>query len=478
MPLSVDLMTYLDEVNSQIATIEQSLDDEKAVMASILQPHKSPDGDGRGLGAADARLFDAAEATATVLEDRLKELRQQHITASRSETVEQYISRQSTANKFGGGSRGSWSVVNESGPYRADAEHSYFRDLWAGRFRNDPAALDRLRRNDQHVKTYSTRAALNAANGTGGEFVPPLWLIDDFVAYARPGRPTADLCTNADLPHGTDSISLPKLATGTAVGYQTTQNTGVTEVDLTTTSVNSGVYTIAGGQTFSVQLFDQSPVSGQFDRVIMADLAADMAKFIDYSTVLNGSGTGQPTGVLNLAGTNTLTWTTGSPTPGGFISAVADAQVKIQTTRFKPATACVMHPRRWAWLISQTDSAGRPLVPPGVGTINQNSYGSQLDGNPAQGHVGALLGLPVVTDASIPTNLGGSTNQDVVIVAKFDDLWLWESTPHADVFPQTYAANASLYARLYQYVSFQPARYPGSISTINGSGLSSPSFAA
>lgn len=335
-----------------------------------------------------------------------------------------------------------------------------------------------MRRNDQHVKTYSTRAALNATDGTGGEFVPPLWLIDSFAAYARPGRPTADLCTISELPHGTDAISLPKVATGSSVGYQATQNTAITEVDLTTSSVASGVYTVAGGQTFSVQLFDQSPLSGRFDRVIMADLAADMARFINTSTVLSGTGTGQPTGVLNLVGTNTLTWTTGSPTPAGFVSAVADAQLKVQTLRFLPATAIVMHPRRWSWLISQADSSGRPMVPPGVGTINQNSYGSQIEGNPAQGHVGTLLGLPVVTDASIPTNLGAGTNQDVVVVARWEDLWLWESTPYADVFPQTYAANASLYARLYEYVSFQPARYPQAISIIGGTGLVAPTFAA
>jgi HK97 family phage major capsid protein len=465
-------MTYLDELTSQIDTMQSSLDAEKSVMQSILNRSKS----GGTLAVADSRIFDQAERNATGCEARLSELRRDQSRTLNAEPVETYLSRHGGSKDLTNGVGGA-RVITEGGPYRADGAHSYFRDLWAGRFRSDTAALDRLQRNDKHVATYS-RAALTTVNGTGGEFVPPLWLEDQFVAYARPARPTADLCTNEDLPGGTDSINIPKIATGSAVAYQGTQNTLINETDLTTSSITSGVYTVAGGQTFSIQLFDQSPVSGRFDKVIMQDLSADLARFIDANTVLMGSGTGQPVGLLNLAAATQLTWTTGSPTPGGFVSAVADAALKVQTLRFMPATAIVMHPRRWAWLISQVDSTGRPLIPPGIGTMNQNSYGSQIDGQPAQGHVGSLLGYPVAVDASIPTNLGTGTNQDVVIVAKFDDVFLWQGRLQADIFPQTFASTGSLYARLYQYVSFQAGRYPAAISVIGGTGLVAPSFAA
>jgi hypothetical protein len=52
---------------------------------------------------------------------------------AKSETVEEYQLR----HGHGGSSsraRGGYSVINESGPYRADGEHSYFRDLFTGRF--------------------------------------------------------------------------------------------------------------------------------------------------------------------------------------------------------------------------------------------------------------------------------------------------------------------------------------------------------
>ena len=49
-----------------------------------------------------------------------------------------------------------------------------------------------------------------------------------------------------DLPTGTDSINIPKVATGTAVGYQQANNTGVVTQDWTDTVITANVKTIAG----------------------------------------------------------------------------------------------------------------------------------------------------------------------------------------------------------------------------------------
>jgi hypothetical protein len=48
------------------------------------------------------------------------------------------------------------------------------------------------------------RAAPNRVDGQGGYFVPPLWLIDEYIDLARFGRQTANLCRNSPLPTGTD----------------------------------------------------------------------------------------------------------------------------------------------------------------------------------------------------------------------------------------------------------------------------------
>jgi hypothetical protein len=92
----------------------------------------------------------------------------------------------------------------------------------------------------------------------------------------------------------------------------------------------------------------------------------------------------------------------------------------------------------------------------------------------SQGYVGTMLGLPVYVDALIPTNIGAGTNQDRIIVARFADLRLYEGNVRAEAFPQTYANQLSVFVRLYNYASFQPARYPKSISVIDGVGLVAP----
>jgi HK97 family phage major capsid protein len=453
-----------DEQLRQLAENETKHRDE---MKAILAAAKDDTGLTRGLDDDEKTRFDAADTALTQFEERraqLEKLRDREVAAAEQ------------TRKFG---LQAAYVTSEEAPYTRTSSMnggaSYIRDLYRAK-KGDSEAYGRLRRNDQHVAAYNTRAGLTTVNGAGGELVPPLWLEEDWIKYVRPGRKTANLCVNAPLPGGTDSINIPKINTGSAVAFQGTQNTGINETDLTTTSVSAGVYTAAGGQTLSIQLVEQSPVN--IDMIVMQDLAADYARFVDAAVVLNGSGASQPTGVLNLAGTNTVTFTSASPTVGGtganaFYPKIANAVQQIEARRFAAPTHIIMHPARWAWILSGSDSSNRPLVVPSG--ANYNPVGTS--GNPAaEGVVGEMLGLPVITDANIPTNLGAGTNQDVVIVAKFDDLFLWEGKLQADVFPQTYAANASLYARLYNYVAFQPARYPQSISLITGTGLITPTF--
>lgn len=360
--------------------------------------------------------------------------------------------------------------VYRSGP----GGHSYFRDLYRSTKKGDRDATERLIRND---KARAQTRAISTSNGAGGEFVPPLWVEDRFIQLARPGRITANLIPNMPLPAGTDSINIPKITTGTAVAPVTTQNTAITQTDLTTSSISSSVTTIAGGQTISLQLLEQSPLN--IDDVVLGDLAAAYA--VQYNTlVLSGSGTaGQPTGLLTLSGTNTVAVDVTSPavlSASQLYAHVADAIQQIHTKRFLPPDTIVMHPRRWAWLVSQVDSTGRPLVTPRAGAYNP--LGS-ADNVASQGLVGEMQGLPVYVDAVVPTTVAADTGtgEDVILVMRCADLIQWESHVRAEAFEQTYANQMSVFVRLYNYMSFQPGRYPASISKLTGSGLIAPTFA-
>lgn len=362
-------------------------------------------------------------------------------------------------------------VRKEPLTYERNGANSYVRDivLSTAPDRRDAAASDRLLRHAKEVEV-ELRANPNRTDGTGGEFTPPIWLVNDYVKLARAARVTADLCNKAPLPQGTDSINLPKVATGTATAIQTADGATVNKTDMTTSTVTASVKTIAGQQVFSLQLLEQSPIN--FDEVVFTDLIADYASKLDVQ-VLNGSGgSGQVTGILNQGSIGSVTYTDASPTVPELYLPLAQATNAVQTARFLPAEAVVMHPRRWNWMLSALDSSNRPLVVPKVA----GPYMAEgvLDTVNAQGYVGDVLGLPIYVDPNMPTTLGGGT-EDRIIFGKFSDAWLWEGPLRTRTLFETDANTLEVRLQVYAYVAFTAARYPVSFAVISGTGLAAPS---
>lgn len=367
-------------------------------------------------------------------------------------------------------------IIRSEEVYRPDRpELSFFMDLRNARSGGDWAAAERLNRH-QAIYAAETRA-LSTQAGAGGQFAPPDWLVDEWVALARPGRVTADRLSKDELPSGVSSINLPKVASGESVGVQATQNTAVSSTDLTTSSVSSGITTLAGQQVVALQLIQQSGIA--FDKVIGQDLMAAYVKQLDLQ-VLTGSGaSGQLQGLVGVSGVNAITYTQATPTVGGagqFLAQVNQAVLAVNTNRFLPPSGIVMHPRRWAWVLNATDNQNRPLVTPSGDYAGFNTPGSASAAPVAQGAAGSLFGLPVYVDANIPTNQGAGTNQDVVLVGRFEDSFLWESAPSFEAFDAPYANQMSILFRIHGYAAMIAARYPQSLSIIAGTGLVSPTF--
>jgi HK97 family phage major capsid protein len=155
--------------------------------------------------------------------------------------------------------------------YGPESRSSYFADLLAvSRQTADWQARERLSTYDQEQRD------LNRAEGSGGQFVPPVHLVNDYVGVPRPGRVTADLMTRRPLPPSTDSINIPKIMTGTATAIQPADNDPVQEVDMTDTTISAPVRTIAGQQDIAQQLLDQSPIN--FDEIVIQDLLSDYSR--------------------------------------------------------------------------------------------------------------------------------------------------------------------------------------------------------
>jgi HK97 family phage major capsid protein len=455
------------------ATVETSFNKRGAIIDAAATA-------GRALTDAERSEYDtlgearaAAERDLGPVEERVTQLREQD---KREKAAA--ASRVETGLTAPTGTRAPATATDPLIYAKGNVERSYFRDLFEARQEGNADAADRLRRNDRQTADLREKRALNTSAGTVGEFAPPLWLVDEFVALARPGRKFADSIGPAALPKSVSSVNLPKVSGGTSTAVQATQNSALSQTDMTSTSVTSGISTIGGKQVVSLQLLNQSGIP--FDEVILTDLAQDYAKQFDNQS-LNGSGaSGQLNGVYTYfaaSGTVNTTWTQATPAvggAGGFYSKLFSACSSIESARFMAPDTVWMHPRRWNWILSSSDSNNRPLVVP-AGLSDFNAMGT-TNGPVPEGAVGMIGGLAVVTDANFVTNLGAGTNQDPILVGVRSDLRLWESDLDVQTFTSTYADSAGVLFRVLAYSAAIPGRYMTSVSVINGTGSVAPTF--
>lgn len=317
--------------------------------------------------------------------------------------------------------------------------------------------------------------ALSTAATAGGEFVPPMYLTDEWIVYARPGRVLADLQHHQDLPDGTMSINIPKVTGGTSVGTQGIQNQNVSDTDLQTQYVTFPVVTKAGAQVVSLQLLERSPIN--FDEVVGRDLALAYAQNLNEAihsgTGVTSEGGVDIVGILNTKEINIVTWTQASPTLKGLYGQIGTGKVKVATGRKLPATDMVMTSSCWEWIDQTFDTSERPVVVPQyAGPFNAVTVSP--DGAVAQGTIGRKMQeLGTYVDLTLPTNLGAGKNQDVLIGGRFDENYLYESPLTARMLPQTYGAQLSMLMQLYGYSAFTAARYPVANFALTGTGMSS-----
>jgi HK97 family phage major capsid protein len=371
-----------------------------------------------------------------------------------------------------GGNAGRPTMSSYSNVYTKGGRANYIADLarqtlnldGTGECRNRLLAhAEEVQRN---AYQQSERRDLSRVDGEGGFFSPPAWLVDEFVEFARPGKPLANIVQQRPLPGGVDVINVPKIQTGTATAIQTADNQPVVSTDLTDTFISSPIRTIAGSQSVALQLLDQSPVD--FSDVVLGDLAAAHAVNLDTQLLYGTGANGQLQGLDFTPSINTSV--VGADTIQGFYNALANAYQQIVAARFRPPTHIVLHPRRFAWLLSLLDTTDRPLfVPRAQGPFNT----AGLVDTPieAEGPVGTILGLDVILDSNISV-VGGTEYQsygseDAVIMLRASDCVLYSSGIRARVSPETLQATLTVLITLWSYEAFT-VRFPGSVAIVTG----------
>ncbi|MFC7447654.1 phage major capsid protein [Rhodococcus daqingensis] len=360
-------------------------------------------------------------------------------------------------------------TVRDSSVYRPDngTEVSFLRDLYNAR-RGDWGAADRLQRNNREMRALTTTAT------DGGEFAPPGHLVELYARHAKASRVFAEVLGPNVLPAGVSSINIPRVSSGTSVAVQAAQNTALSETDLVSAQLTSGIVTIGGKQVVSLQLLNQGGIP--VDQVVFDDLSREHAKQID-TQLLTGTGAGgQLKGWIFTAdtGPSEVIWTDAAPTQVTFLKKVAELLNKVATQRFLAPSWIVMHPRRWFWLMAGQDTTNRPLTPPVAnGTVNSAAVSSVPV---AEGSAGSIYGIPVFLDANVPTNRGAGTNEDSVLAGVGGDSLFWESPLRVEAFDATYADSAGVLLRVLNFSAAIPDRQATSLGLLTGTGLVTPTF--
>jgi HK97 family phage major capsid protein len=275
------------------------------------------------------------------------------------------------------------------------------------------------------------------------------------------------------LPEDGMSFTIPRGTTGASAAVAA-ENAAWSETDQAVTDLTFRAELVTSQQDISRATFMRG--GAVVDQIVFPDMVGA------YQTALNAqgiSGTGtspQHRGILNVSGISAVAYTDASPTVGEILPKIQDGIQRINTLRFAPATAIFMHPRRWAWFKSAVDTTGRPVLPD-LANVPMNAVG--VGSAAAYGQVVGTLGdLPVITDASIPTNLGAGTNEDIIVIARTFDIHLWEDNggaPFTFTFEQTQGPQTVRLA-VGGFSAFTAGRYPTAISTVGGTGLVAPTF--
>jgi HK97 family phage major capsid protein len=425
--------------------------------------------------AAEEVSAEALDAASTKQEE-IAALDERIATAEKVETRTAAIaeSRKEAGVKTFGGAV----VTREAMTYDKDGRNSFVRDMINAQLRNDSSSWERLNRHQNEV-AIETRD-VNRTDGSGGDLVPPIYLVNEYAEFARAARVTADLLTNMAMPAGTDSINIPQLTTGTLAAFQSSDNSATTTRDLVTSTVTAPVRTISGYENVSIQLVEQSPLAGGLDRLVFGDLMADYALQLNTAVTGAGDGTSGTLKGLVTLGTDTtngipVTWTETTPTAVNGAIAIAKAISKVTTNRFKAAEAIVMHPSMWYWFASQVDSQNRPLVVPVTGASQAfNAAGTVTNPGAPAGLVGTIQGVPVFIDATMTKTYGASTNQSPILVGKFSDSYLFESGLKTRVLPDVLSANLTIRFQVYGYAALAH-RFNKAVSAVSGTGTVAPS---
>jgi HK97 family phage major capsid protein len=372
-------------------------------------------------------------------------------------------------------------------PKRAQARARAAQFAYEAMFAADAAGQETLSRMQAAGINPFERRAISRTDSQGGFLSPPIYLVDQYVEYAREASPFATRFTQMDLPQKTSEINVPRMALGATVGPQSDTAPAATR-DITDSLVSAPVKTVAGIADASLQWLEQGQGSGGYgvDQVIWADLTADLATNVDGQCLLGSGSGGQLLGVWPagaIAAANGIivadsaddTWTAAAGTGNLYVSTAQLVSLARRLRARSDGWAWYWHPWVWSLYMAQMDSQNRPLV------IDQDAATFPPD------VLGYYQNIPVVGDNNIPTTFGGTqppmmgalTNGQYaanagtgsgnsytpMLLARTKDLFLFQGDLKLQILDQVLAGAGLVRFQAFQYLAAMPNRYVAAAAT-------------
>lgn len=342
--------------------------------------------------------------------------------------------------------------------YGAEGEHSYFNDVRRARD-GDTTARKRI---DDY---FEGKAMGEGTDSAGGFLVPPevsneLIPIRDAVSVLR------QLFTTQ--PVTSDTLRFVGQDSGLAVAW-TAEFAEKVRSDMSFSEFEAHVFTAAGLATVSNQLLKDA--KWNIDQLITKDLAKRFVS-LEEQAFINGTGVGQPLGIMNTPGVISIGYTEATPKQAALLDKISDGITEVQTQFLGFPDGILMHPRTWGWL-----AKGRMTDETYV--LGAGANGTQRRPNEAiPGYGGGtlprgeLFGLPVYCSPNVPTNLGDADNESAVIVGDFSQgLVLDREGIVTDTSSHVYFTSNQTVFRSEERVGFTAGRYPNAFAVIQGDGL-------
>jgi len=374
-------------------------------------------------------------------------------------------------------------VGGEPSVYGVGSKFSFLKDQYECATRGRGDARERIERSyrelaDRGIITRDEQRAIGETAGAGGELVAPVFMQKMWVDAARVGRPFLNNVFHLPLPDFTDEVEIPAIEQGEEPQTAAQSDLGAGKESTTKTisgNLKHRVITVAGNVLSAVQEFERA-VPSLYDFAVFPSLLDDYMTETDIEA-LTGSGV-EPhaLGLLEVAGTTKIkleTWTLANPET--ILKAFAEAIKSTWAERHRSPDLCLMHPNRWAAICSLTDAQKRPLV-------SIKAFQPQPAQAPPVTEVGSvvgeIMGIPVVLDGNLPTNLGAATNQDIIAVMHSQDIWFLEeprctTRVYRDIEGNT---EGKLRLQVFGYSATFNDRHAAGVSLIEGKGLVAPTL--